>query len=109
MSKGEGRAAGRRAGTPGWALTPSHRPADLRTRWALAWMGLLLGAACILLLLLLKKEDLKGERGARRGRAPLGVLAQPDTSPPPLPAGWLKSLRAGYGNEGEQNGCVPLG
>uniref|UniRef100_A0A8B9TGC0 Interleukin-17 receptor C/E N-terminal domain-containing protein n=1 Tax=Anas platyrhynchos TaxID=8839 RepID=A0A8B9TGC0_ANAPL len=49
-----------------WAC-PMHK--YLRTRWALAWMGLLLGAACILLLLLLKKEDLKG---------------------------WLKSLRAGY-------------
>lgn len=85
VSKGEGRAAGRRSGTPRWALTPSHRPADLRTRWALAWMGLLLCAACILLLLLLKKEDLKGERRARWGCAPLGVLAQPFTSRLPSP------------------------
>nr|XP_038041828.1 interleukin-17 receptor C [Anas platyrhynchos] len=57
-----------------WAC-PMHK--YLRTRWALAWMGLLLGAACILLLLLLKKEDLKG---------------------------WLKSLRAGYGNEAPLRG-----
>ncbi|NXX79663.1 I17RC protein, partial [Urocolius indicus] len=34
----------------------------LRTRWVLVWMGVLLGAACLLLLLLLKKEDVKGER-----------------------------------------------
>ncbi|NXJ73831.1 I17RC protein, partial [Trogon melanurus] len=32
----------------------------LHARWALAWMGVLLGAACVLLLLLLKKEDVKG-------------------------------------------------
>uniref|UniRef100_A0A8C3K529 Interleukin 17 receptor E n=1 Tax=Calidris pygmaea TaxID=425635 RepID=A0A8C3K529_9CHAR len=35
---------------------------DLHARWVLAWMGALLGAACLLLLLLLKKEDVKGER-----------------------------------------------
>ncbi|NXY92220.1 I17RC protein, partial [Alcedo cyanopectus] len=41
-------------------------PTDLRTHWVLAWMGVLLGAACFLLLLLLKKEDLKGPlRGQR--------------------------------------------
>ncbi|NXT90491.1 I17RC protein, partial [Anhinga rufa] len=40
-----------------WAC-PLHK--YLRTRWALAWMGVLLGAACLLLLLLLKKEDVKG-------------------------------------------------
>ncbi|NXU22204.1 I17RC protein, partial [Thalassarche chlororhynchos] len=54
-----------------WAC-PLHK--YLRARWALAWMGVLLGAACLLLLLLLKKEDVKG---------------------------WLKSLRADYGSEGE--------
>ncbi|NXH78085.1 I17RC protein, partial [Hydrobates tethys] len=54
-----------------WAC-PLHK--HLRARWALAWMGVLLGAACLLLLLLLKKEDVKG---------------------------WLKSLRADYGSEGE--------
>ncbi|NXY90126.1 I17RC protein, partial [Alcedo cyanopectus] len=40
-----------------WAC-PLHK--YLRTHWVLAWMGVLLGAACFLLLLLLKKEDLKG-------------------------------------------------
>ncbi|NWQ85682.1 I17RC protein, partial [Burhinus bistriatus] len=40
-----------------WAC-PLHK--YLRARWALAWMGVLLGAACLLLLLLLKKEDVKG-------------------------------------------------
>ncbi|NXG10660.1 I17RC protein, partial [Sakesphorus luctuosus] len=54
-----------------WAC-PMHK--YLRARWALVWMGVLLGTACLLLLLLLKKENLKG---------------------------WLKSLRAGYGSEGE--------
>ncbi|NXW63785.1 I17RC protein, partial [Eurystomus gularis] len=54
-----------------WAC-PLHK--YLRTRWALAWMGVLLGAACLLLLLLLKKEDVKG---------------------------WLKSLKAGHSSEGE--------
>ncbi|NXR00415.1 I17RC protein, partial [Sagittarius serpentarius] len=54
-----------------WAC-PLHK--YLRTRWALAWMGVLLGATCLLLLLLLKKEDMKG---------------------------WLKSLRADYSSEGE--------
>ncbi|NXA20913.1 I17RC protein, partial [Ibidorhyncha struthersii] len=41
-----------------WAC-PLHK--YLRARWALVWMGVLLGAACLLLLLLLKKEDVKGE------------------------------------------------
>ncbi|NWV97271.1 I17RC protein, partial [Machaerirhynchus nigripectus] len=54
-----------------WAC-PLHK--YLRTRWALVWMGVLLGAACLLLLLLMKKENMKG---------------------------WLKSLRSGYGSKGE--------
>ncbi|NXM88574.1 I17RC protein, partial [Oenanthe oenanthe] len=41
-----------------WAC-PLHK--YLRTHWALMWMGVLLGAACFLLLLLMKKEDMKGE------------------------------------------------
>ncbi|NXG66105.1 I17RC protein, partial [Hemiprocne comata] len=41
-----------------WAC-PLHK--YLRTHWALAWMGVLLGAVCLLLLLLLKKEDIKGK------------------------------------------------
>ncbi|XP_064930745.1 interleukin-17 receptor C isoform X1 [Columba livia] len=49
----------------------------LHAHWVLAWMGVLLGAACILLLLLLKKEDLKD---------------------------WLRSLRADYGSEGPLRG-----
>ncbi|NXF12227.1 I17RC protein, partial [Smithornis capensis] len=53
-------------------VCPMHK--YLRAHWALVWMGVLLGAACVLLLLLLKKEDMKG---------------------------WLKSLRSGYGSEGE--------
>ncbi|NWI95705.1 I17RC protein, partial [Pitta sordida] len=53
-------------------VCPMHK--YLRAHWALVWMGVLLVAACLLLLLLLKKEDMKG---------------------------WLKSLRAGYGSEGE--------
>ncbi|CAM9344707.1 unnamed protein product [Bubo scandiacus] len=57
-----------------WAC-PLHK--YLRARWALVWMGVLLGAACLLLLLLLKKEDVKG---------------------------WLKSLRADYGSEGPLRG-----
>ncbi|XP_074735257.1 interleukin-17 receptor C [Strix uralensis] len=57
-----------------WAC-PLHK--YLRARWALVWMGVLLGAACLLLLLLLKKEDVKG---------------------------WLKSLRADYGSEGPLQG-----
>ncbi|XP_075288755.1 interleukin-17 receptor C [Opisthocomus hoazin] len=57
-----------------WAC-PLHK--YLRARWALAWMGVMLGAACLLLLLLLKKEDVKG---------------------------WLKSLRAGYGSEAPLRG-----
>ncbi|NXT58968.1 I17RC protein, partial [Pluvianellus socialis] len=40
-----------------WAC-PLHK--YLRARWALAWMGVLLGTTCLLLLLLLKKEDVKG-------------------------------------------------
>ncbi|NXG24232.1 I17RC protein, partial [Grallaria varia] len=54
-----------------WAC-PMHK--YLRARWALVWMGVLLGVACLLLLLLLKKENMKG---------------------------WLKSLKVGYGSEGE--------
>ncbi|OXB66258.1 hypothetical protein ASZ78_000683 [Callipepla squamata] len=54
-----------------WAC-PMHK--YVRARWALAWLGVLVCAACILLLLLLKKEDVKG---------------------------WLKSLRAGCGSKGE--------
>ncbi|NXP48171.1 I17RC protein, partial [Heliornis fulica] len=54
-----------------WAC-PLHK--YLRARWVLVWMGVLLGAVCLLLLLLLKKEDVKG---------------------------WLKSLRADCGSEGE--------
>ncbi|NXU93214.1 I17RC protein, partial [Xiphorhynchus elegans] len=42
-----------------WAC-PVHK--YLRARWALVWMGVLLGAACLLLLLLLKKENMKGEQ-----------------------------------------------
>ncbi|NXT61399.1 I17RC protein, partial [Chaetops frenatus] len=53
-------------------VCPLHK--YLRTHWALVWMGMLLGAACLLLQLLMKKEDMKG---------------------------WLKSLRAGYGSKGE--------
>uniref|UniRef100_A0A8C0VDV3 Interleukin 17 receptor C n=1 Tax=Cyanistes caeruleus TaxID=156563 RepID=A0A8C0VDV3_CYACU len=41
-------------------------PADLRTHWALVWMGVLLGATCLLLLLLVKKEDMKGPLHGRR-------------------------------------------
>uniref|UniRef100_A0A674JPC5 Interleukin-17 receptor C n=1 Tax=Terrapene triunguis TaxID=2587831 RepID=A0A674JPC5_9SAUR len=48
--------------------------ADLRARWALAWMGVLLSTFCILLLLLLKKENLKG---VLRGRCAL-ILYSPD-------------------------------
>ncbi|NXE14987.1 I17RC protein, partial [Lophotis ruficrista] len=40
-----------------WAC-PLHK--YLRARWVLAWMGVLLGAACLLVLLLMKKEDMKG-------------------------------------------------
>ncbi|NXD01959.1 I17RC protein, partial [Certhia familiaris] len=54
-----------------WAC-PLHK--YLRSHWALVWMGVLLGAACLLLLFLMKKEDIKG---------------------------WLKSLRAGYGSKGK--------
>ncbi|XP_068010257.1 interleukin-17 receptor C isoform X2 [Melanerpes formicivorus] len=53
-----------------WAC-PLHK--YLRTHWALVWMGVLLGVAGFLLLLLLKKENVKG---------------------------WLKSLRTGYSSEG---------
>ncbi|XP_030425603.1 interleukin-17 receptor C isoform X1 [Gopherus evgoodei] len=41
----------------GWACSLEKY---LRARWALAWMGVLLSTFCILLLLLLKKENLKG-------------------------------------------------
>uniref|UniRef100_A0A672V3V3 SEFIR domain-containing protein n=1 Tax=Strigops habroptila TaxID=2489341 RepID=A0A672V3V3_STRHB len=41
-------------------------PTDLRARWVLAWMGVLLGAACLLLLLLLKKEGIKAPLRGRR-------------------------------------------
>ncbi|NWI68501.1 I17RC protein, partial [Todus mexicanus] len=115
VSAGSGRAAGRdRAGcdvcpcpqiwhpenssdTTLWAC-PLHK--YLRTRWVLAWMGVLLGTACLLLLLLLLKEDVKGEWCLSGG------CTWPETPPgfpslPLLPAGWLKSLRAGYGSEGE--------
>lgn len=37
-------------------------------------MGVLLGATCLLLLLLLKKEDVKGEWCLSRGCAQLGPL-----------------------------------
>ncbi|XP_021265701.1 interleukin-17 receptor C [Numida meleagris] len=57
-----------------WAC-PMHK--YMRARWALAWLGVLLCAACILLLLLLKKEDVKG---------------------------WLKSLRAGCGSKAPLRG-----
>ncbi|XP_054137176.1 interleukin-17 receptor C [Melozone crissalis] len=63
-----------RTGVTLWAC-PLHK--YLRTHWALVWMGVLLGAACLLLLLLMKKEDMKG---------------------------WLKSLRAGYGSSGPLQG-----
>ncbi|NWR62252.1 I17RC protein, partial [Bucorvus abyssinicus] len=53
-----------------WAC-PLHK--YLRARWALAWMGVLLGATCLLLLLLLKKEDMKGERCLSRGCAHPGT------------------------------------
>ncbi|NWU72048.1 I17RC protein, partial [Pterocles burchelli] len=52
-----------------WAC-PLHK--YLRAHWGLAWLGVLLGAACILLLLLLKR-DVKGER------CPPGGCAQPGT------------------------------
>ncbi|NWX14457.1 I17RC protein, partial [Aegotheles bennettii] len=45
----------------------------LRTRWVLVWMGVLLGAICLLLLLLLKKEDVKGERCLPGGCAQPGT------------------------------------
>ncbi|NXH88180.1 I17RC protein, partial [Edolisoma coerulescens] len=47
-----------------WAC-PLHK--YLRTHWALVWMGVLLGATCLLLLLLVKKEDMKGEWCTSRG------------------------------------------
>ncbi|NWZ79525.1 I17RC protein, partial [Poecile atricapillus] len=71
----------------------------LRTHWALVWMGVLLGATCLLLLLLVKKEDMKGEWCTSGGCAWPGTPS--GTSLPLLPAGWLKSLRAGYGSRGE--------
>ncbi|NXP68507.1 I17RC protein, partial [Chloropsis cyanopogon] len=79
-----------------WAC-PLHK--YLRTHWALVWMGVLLGAACLLLLLLVKKEDMKGEWCTAGGWAWPGT--PPGTSLPVLPAGWLKSLRAGCGSKGE--------
>ncbi|XP_064287807.1 LOW QUALITY PROTEIN: interleukin-17 receptor C [Passer domesticus] len=63
-----------RTGVVLWAC-PLHK--YLRTHWALVWMGVLLGATCLLLLLLMKKENMKG---------------------------WLKSLRAGYGSKGALQG-----
>ncbi|XP_057261517.1 interleukin-17 receptor C isoform X3 [Pezoporus wallicus] len=57
-----------------WAC-PMHK--YLRARWVLAWMGVMLGAACLLLLLLLKKENIKG---------------------------WLKSLRVDYSSEAPLRG-----
>ncbi|KFV71435.1 Interleukin-17 receptor C, partial [Dryobates pubescens] len=47
-----------------WAC-PLHK--YLRTHWALVWMGVLLGVAGFLLLLLLKKENVKGPLRGRRG------------------------------------------
>ncbi|NXY37738.1 I17RC protein, partial [Pomatorhinus ruficollis] len=76
---------------------PLHK--YLRTHWALVWMGVLLGAAFLLLLLLMKKEDMKGEWCTSGSCAWPGT--PPGTSLPLLPAGWLKSLRAGYGSKGE--------
>ncbi|NXE30794.1 I17RC protein, partial [Ardeotis kori] len=48
---------GNDTGVTFWAC-PLHK--YLRARWVLAWMGVLLGTACLLLLLLMKKEDVKG-------------------------------------------------
>ncbi|NXS25227.1 I17RC protein, partial [Mystacornis crossleyi] len=79
-----------------WAC-PLHK--YLRTHWALVWMGVLLGAACLLLLLLMKKEDIKGEWCISGGCAWPGT--PPGTSLRLLSAGWLKSLRVGYGSKGE--------
>ncbi|NWW06090.1 I17RC protein, partial [Oreocharis arfaki] len=79
-----------------WAC-PLHK--YLRTRWALVWMGVLLGAACLLLLFLVKKENMKGEWCTSGGCAWPGT--PPETSLPLLSAGWLKSLRAGCGSKGE--------
>ncbi|NXC60118.1 I17RC protein, partial [Aleadryas rufinucha] len=79
-----------------WAC-PLHK--YLRTHWALVWMGVLLGATCLLLLLLMKKEDMKGKWCTSGGCAWPGT--PPGMSLPFLFAGWLKSLRAGYGSKGE--------
>ncbi|NWT08554.1 I17RC protein, partial [Vireo altiloquus] len=76
---------------------PLHK--YLRTHWALVWMGVLLGTACLLLLLLMKKEDVKGEWCTSGGCAWPGTL--PGTSLPLLSTGWLKSLRAGCASKGE--------
>ncbi|XP_042692177.1 interleukin-17 receptor C, partial [Centrocercus urophasianus] len=57
-----------------WAC-PMHK--YMRARWVLAWLGVLVCAACILLLLLLKKEDMKV---------------------------WLKSLRTGHGSKAPLRG-----
>lgn len=84
-------------------------PADLRARWVLAWMGVLLGAACLLLLLLLKQKDVKGERCPCGGCAWPGIPPRDPTSPSPLPAGWLKSLRADHGSEGERGASLGSG
>ncbi|XP_067396451.1 interleukin-17 receptor C [Emydura macquarii macquarii] len=76
-------AEGSSVGT-GWACSLEKY---LRARWALAWMGGLLCTCCILFLLLLKKEDLKGwlkflkedysSGGVLRGRRTL-ILYSPD-------------------------------
>ncbi|XP_043375178.1 interleukin-17 receptor C isoform X2 [Dermochelys coriacea] len=68
----------------GWACSLEKY---LRAHWALAWMGGLLSTFCILLLLLLKKENLKGwlkmlkedysSGGVLRGRRAL-ILYSPD-------------------------------
>ncbi|XP_065264426.1 interleukin-17 receptor C [Emys orbicularis] len=77
------RAEGSVVGT-GWACSLEKY---LRARWVLAWMGVLLSTFCILLLLLLKKENLKGwlkmlkedysPGGVLRGRRAL-ILYSPD-------------------------------
>ncbi|NXN15756.1 I17RC protein, partial [Indicator maculatus] len=53
-----------------WAC-PVHK--YLRTHWALVWMGVLLGITGFLLLLLLKKEDVKGEQHPSEGCASPGT------------------------------------
>lgn len=83
--------------------------ADLRTRWVLAWMGVLVGAACLLLVLLLKKEDMKGEWCLPGGCAQPGNPPGDPASLLVLPTGWLKSLRADYGSEGESGASLGSG